>query len=773
MTGPTLISLRVENLRGAVSPFALNFEKGRKLTIVYGENGTGKSTISDAFDLLGNGNVGSLDKRGVGGTTRSYWPSVGKAHGDVKVELVTSLGTCTLSLGRTNVMIDNEQLKPQVAVLRRSQILNLIAAQPAERYKEISKFVDVSGVESSEASLRKLISDKSRDYETAITRLGANKTTIENFWNQAGSPEPNVFAWAKAEIQKDQQEFDLRKVAIDGLISRWEKVVPHPAKLVELNQQFEASKGSLFTAEENLNAIANDAADDYLEVLDILKVAQQHFAKHPYPEVCPLCESSDKVGGLVAEVNRRIEAQGIHTKLEMAKSAVTNAKKCVQQCRQRIEYFRDDASRDFEVLKSYCTDTKEISDLDIPAFPIPTEAVQWNDWIDAYKVKHVGWKQAADACVDSKNFVATLRRSLNDYEQSEVVAKDLAGVLPRLREILPIVERERKKYTDKILAAISTRVGELYETIHPGEGLNKIVLALDAAKRGSLDIAIEFCGQADTPPQAYFSDSHLDTLGLCVFLALAERENPEAKILVLDDVLGSVDEPHVERVISLIYDISQKFQHAIVTTHYRPWREKFRWGVLKPHQLCQFAELRHWSFDDGIALTGSIPEIARLKTLLADAEPDVQAITSKAGVILEAILDFLTLKYGCCVPRNPRNAYVLNDLLSAVNGKLLNALSVESVTKDGSGNPVSTSLLIKPILDEIKAISQARNVLGAHFNALSFDLYPQDGIRFARLVEQLSDALICPDYGWPTRDTGNHWKNGGDTRRLHPLNKPN
>lgn len=659
MTAPSLSSLRIENLRGAVVPFSLTFEKGRKLTIVYGENGAGKSTIADAFDLLGNGNVGSLEKRGIGGATRSYWPSVGKTHGDVKVVLATSAGTCTLSLGAKNAPVDNEQIKPQVAVLRRSQILNLIAAQPAERYKEIGKFVDVSGAETSEASLRKLIGDKAKHFETATTRLSANKTSIEHFWNEAGSHAPDALAWAQAEVQKDQQELDKRKAAIDGLISRWDRIVPYPAKLGELAGKLKTAQTNHATAQASLDAITDEAADDYLDVMNILQAAQQHFTRHQHPTVCPLCESDAKAEGLVAEVNRRIQAQGLYSKLEAAKNTAKNWGVTEQQARQRLDDFLKDASGDFEVLKTCCDDSKELAGLELPAFPCPAEPDKWAELIDVNKGKREGWKQASDACVDRKNFVATLQRSLEEYKESDAAAKDLAIVLPRLREILEIVEDERKKYTDRILGDISTRVSELYEAIHPGEGLSKIALALDAAKRGSLEIATEFGGKADAPPQAYFSDSHLDTLGLCVFLALAEREAPESKILVLDDVLGSVDEPHVERVIGLIYEVSQKFQHAIVATHYRPWKEKFRWGFLKPDKVCQFVELKQWSLGDGIVLTGSTPEIARLKALLAAPDPDIQAIAGKAGVILEAILDFLTLKYGCAVPRKPGSAHVL------------------------------------------------------------------------------------------------------------------
>lgn len=772
MTIPSLISLVVENLRGSVTPFTLIFEKGKKLTIVYGENGTGKSTISDAFDLLGNGKVGSLENRGIGGATRTYWPSVGKMHGDVKVIFSTSSGTCTLSLGKTNVAVDNEQLKPKVAVLRRGQILSLIAAQPADRYKEISRFVDLSGIETSEMTLRKLINDKTKDYEAATTRLGANRTTIENFWNQVGNPAPDAFSWAKLEVLKDHQEFDRRKVAVDDLILHWDKIVPHPGKLEELANNLKSSKSSLETAKTSMEVITSDAANDYLEVLEILKAAQKHFATHPSPDVCPLCESGEKVEGLVAEVNRRIEVQGLHTKLNTARNSVASHGAVVQREKQRLEDFLEGAAKDFAALESYCANSKEISDLKLPAFPVPSEAEKWAGWIDGNKDKRDSWKKAADACVDSKNFVETLRRSLKDLNENEAVAKELEVVLPRLREILRIMEEERKKYTDAVLGAISTRVGELYEAIHSGEGLNKIVLALDAAKRGSLDIATEFAGRQDTPPQAYFSDSHLDTLGLCVFIALAEREVPEQKILVLDDVLGSVDEPHVERIISVIYDVSQKFRHSIVTTHYRPWREKFRWGVLKPDQTCHFVELNQWAFGKGITLSGAIiPEISRLKTLLADPNPDVQAICGKAGVVLEALLDFITLQYGCAVPRRHGNTYVLSDLLGAVNGKLLAALKAETLDQNTPGQ-VLVSTELKPIFDDIAEIAQARNVLGAHFNAMAFDLYPAEGIRFAKLVEQLSDALVCPDHGRPMKDTGSYWRNGGDTRRLHPLKKP-
>lgn len=771
MSAPPLVSVLIENLRGSVKPFKLPFEKGRKLTIIYGENGSGKSTLSDAFDFLGNGKVGSLDRRGLGSTQR-FVPSIGKMAGDVKVTLETTAGQCSVRIGKNDIVVTNAPLQPKVDVLRRSEILGLIEAKPADRYAQISRFVDVSGVEASEAAIRKLVIDKTAEYNTATTRVSENLEEIERFWKQAGSPGPNAGAWAGLEIQKDESHLDARKVAIDRLISAWDRVVAHPQKVAGFASQHKAAEAALQQAEQELAAIKDSVASDYLAMLELLKAAQAHFLEHPNPTVCPLCESSENAAGLAEEVNRRIQSQGAHNKLEAATSAVATKEGAVKVAKQRADDALTSALNDAAALTSCFTGAEVPSGVDVPASPVPEDFAQWSAWIETNHQIRTKWGSASDACVADKKFISTLRTSLAALKENERRAKDLEALLPRIKATAELVARERKKFTDGVLSAISVRVSELYEDIHPGEGLNKIVLALDAGKRASLEIATEFGGKKDVPPQAYFSDSHLDTLGLCVFVALAERDAPEDKILVLDDVLGSVDEPHVERIIGVLYDALQKFRHAIVTTHYRPWREKFRWGVLKPDQPCHFVELGNWAFDKGISLSGAIlPEITRLKTLLADANPDVQAIVGKAGVILEALLDFVTLQYGCAVPRRRGNAYVLSDLLGAVHGKLLTALKTETLDPTAVGKVLST-VELKPILDEIVAIAQARNVLGAHFNSLAFDLYPADGIRFAKLVEQLSDALVCPDHGRPMKDTGSYWRNGGDTRRLHPLKKP-
>lgn len=771
MSVPSLTALLIENLRGSVTPFRLGFEKSKKLTIIYGENGTGKSTVCDAFDLLGNGNVGSLDTRGLG-QTRRYWHSVGKRAADIKVTLETSSGNCVATLGKADVSVSNQVLRPKVAVLRRSEILRLIEAKPADRYKEISRFVDVSGVEASEGTLRELIRNKSSEFGTASTRVSENTEQIERLWDEAGSPAPGAIAWATLEVQKDRSHLDQRKSAIDRMIVLWDGLAAHPPKIAGLAAQLSSAENSLQQARAELATLTDSVASDYLEVLEILKAARAHFHKHPDPSVCPLCESSEKAVGLAEEVNKRIQSQGMYEKLEAAKKTVRNREIAAQQAKQRWEDAKVDAAGAAVALENYCNDNQVHADVEIPAFPVPTDTAQWEAWRTGHQGKRDKWKSISDACVADERYVIALRGALTALQNNEKRAKDLEALIPRLKNTLEVVENERRKFTDGILDAISNRVGVLYEAVHPGEGLNKIGLAMDAAKRASLDISTEFCGQQDAPPQAYFSDSHLDTLGLCVFLALAEQDAPEERILVLDDVLGSVDEPHVDRIVEMLYEQTDKFRHCLITTHYGPWRHKYRWGWLKSGQ-CQFIELVRWSFSSGISLSRSIPETERLRQLLGESSPDHQAICAKSGVILEAVLDFLTQLYECSVPRRASAAYTLGDLLPAIDSRLRKVLRVEHRCEDASGIVNYIEKRLEHHLSELARIAQVRNVTGCHFNALSFALLDSDSMAFGKEALALIDALVDHDIGWPRSDkSGSYWATTGETRRLHPLKKP-
>ncbi len=768
MTAGPLKSLTIAHLRGSVVSFSVPFEKDKKVTIIYGENGTGKSTICDAFDFLGNGNVGSLDDRGLGRTTK-YWPSVGKAPSDVSVTLDTASGSCCAALAAGGVAAIPENAIPRVEVLRRSQILSLIQAKPAERYAAIDRFIDVKTIEDAEGVLSQLIIDLKQRRELAAERIGENREAIRQAWETAGKPARGVIAWAESETAKDIGPLAAEVQALAALQSAYARLSGTPAALIQCAAALSAAMATLAESRRVAEDAAARASRGASEVVGVLRAAQAYLLKDPSPDVCPLCESSDRATDLATRIDQRLSA---FAEIERAQKQVESDERAVAAATANDARVREGMAAHAAAFEQARSAHPWSSGMSLPATPAPAASDQLAGWLTATEPLSEKWKEVEARCRLHADQIANLAKALATLRTNTEAEAELGRLIPRLESALTVVRDERRRFTDGVLSKIAAEVGRLYEAVHPGEGLNKIELQLDPKKRASLEIGASFGGQS-AAPQAYFSDSHLDTLGLCIFLSLAALDGVPEKILVLDDILASADEPHVDRAIEMIYTESAKFRHCVVTTHYRPWREKFRWGWLKNGQ-CQFLHLTKWTATEGISLTGSIPEAERLRSMLGDVPPDLQAICAKAGVILEASLDFLARLYECTVPYRTDAGYSLGELLQAIDKKLRPVLRVE--VHDGlspTGEVQYRDVRLGPMLDGLTQIAQTRNVMGCHFNAISFELIDADALAFGRHVLDLVDALVDSEYGWPRSDrSGSYWASASERRRLHPLKRP-
>lgn len=767
MTKSHLKTLHVSGFRGASSPLTLSFASDSSLTMIYGENGSGKTTICDAFEFLAKGKVGSLDDRGIGSGLEKYYPSAGKTPADVTVKLESQGGVCEGRLNGKTAQISPVGSAPQIEILRQRQIAGLVEAKPADRYEAIKRFIDISEFEQSEKALSDLAKGLKAEEKAAKLSEGQSLDTLQGFFDAAGKPSGlNPVSWAKDRLANSSVNRDADISAIGRLRGAYLKLIDLPQRFEAAQKTFRDAESALETATIEFNAAALQVGTGANEILDVLEAGQRYLHVHSDPTECPLCSSAENAKELLTNIPARLEQLSVLRKTTSQKKTCETSLTTSTNSLQKIKEDHRLAVIGFrEVLSGF--EWKE--GLRAPNVDIPEDIENLPTWLASTDDLQKAWQRKDEEWRGEKQFIAALNAAIEQYESNLRRSKELEGLVPRAESALAICIEERRKFTDGILSDIAEKVGQLYEMVHPGEGLDKIALPLDPGKRASLELKAEFSGR-EVPPQAYFSQSHLDTLGLCVFFALALRETPEEKILILDDVLGSVDEPHVDRVIQMVYETSKKFRHTIVTTHYRPWKEKYRWGALRPDQPFQFVELKRWSMGSGISTGDITPEISFLKAYLAADPIDHQTVCGKAGVILEALLDYLVQKYECSVPRKKDNRYTLGELLPAINGKLKSALVVAQVVDGVEGSRTS----LKPILDELEKIVQVRNAAGAHFNEIAYHLPEDDGLSFARHVETLFDTIVHPNHGWPNNDkSGSYWRNSGDSRRLHPLKKPN
>lgn len=257
----------------------------------------------------------------------------------------------------------------------------------------------------------------------------------------------------------------------------------------------------------------------------------------------------------------------------------------------------------------------------------------------------------------------------------------------------------------------------------------------------------------------------MDTLGLCIFLALAKRGDASRTLVVLDDVLGSVDQQHLQRAISMLMEEDVNFAQLIITTHYRPLRDKFRY-VRQPTNHVQLIELKPWNFIQGIKAGKTLTYVEDLREQLQQPVFQRESIAAQAGILFESLLEFITQTYRCKVPHLIESQFTFGELQSAPNKKLKQALKI--VYHHNGETPLG------PIYEELTEAIQVRNLVGCHFNEWAGELSDQEVNEMAELALTLADTLVCHHCGsLPVCDkSGSYWECSCKQTQMHPLQQP-
>lgn len=117
------------------------------------------------------------------------------------------------------------------------------------------------------------------------------------------------------------------------------------------------------------------------------------------------------------------------------------------------------------------------------------------------------------------NLIVTQFTSIS---RNKINAEKLQSLGGSLADTLEIVETSRKEFIETELESISEEVDRLYNSLHPGEQIGNIKLFLKPNAQSSLVLGGSFHTETEIAPQSLYSESHLDTLGVCIFIALAK-----------------------------------------------------------------------------------------------------------------------------------------------------------------------------------------------------------------------------------------------------------
>ena len=775
--------LSLSGFRGATKPVEIVFDTTRPVTLIFGENGSGKSTISDSLDFICNQKYGSLEDRSTGAQSKTHIPSLGGKATDVKVTLSSTDKSGKPVSWQATLAKDGVQVAPagcpDARILRRSNILKLLVAQPKDRFEELKSFIAVPGIEKSEGALREACRTVEGDLVEAIRACQQANEQLDKLWLAEGKRGANAISWADTEAKKDIAK--LKSAVADAttilgaLVSAEEAVKRHDGAVTGKKQ----AETEYATAHANQQKAEAAEAEQNARLVKLLEDAKSYVIGSSTLKKCPVCEQDVKADKLIARLGERIGTMTVLSTLikatDAAKRKLTSASTLADQSQKTLceqvkvlaSTLKASALAEVTAAQINWGEFKEVLDHKAHSDLIEQNARKLLALVSPLRPNIAARKDADETSIKQQNAVSSLLATITSKSATQ---KSLHDLSTKLKQALAVVEKQRKDYVEGILVKISAEVERLYAILHPNEGIGKVRFYLKPNAIGSLEFDGQFQTKNDVPPQAYYSESHLDTLGICVFLGLAKYFKTEDTIVVLDDVVTSVDAGHLERFMELLHAEAPNFNQVIVTTHYRPWKDRYKYarGAAAKTQLI---ELRRWEFGLGVQMDEEVVAVKELKACVGAAKLDRQVVSSKAGIQLEGILDYLTYRYHCKMPRQTEPTYALGDLAAGIDSKLGKLL--KTLHDLGGGQPKKETEL-KALIDDLTGRAWVRNQVGCHFNLSGSEIPDSEVKDFGEKVLLLAELLICDKCeAFPSsKSSGGHWACQCGKVELHPLILP-
>ncbi|MBN1352984.1 AAA family ATPase, partial [candidate division KSB1 bacterium] len=315
--------------KGASSPLEIEFDKNKAAVMIFGENGTGKSTIVDAIDFICNGKWGSLDDRSVGSNKSMYIPTLGQKTNDLEAKLMFNGTLLSGKIGKGNqpeILSDVE--KPTLRILRRCKILELVNGKPKDRYEALKDFIEVPNCQKAEQSLRDEIRATEQNFEQSRRSVKQALESLESFWIKEGKPGNDYLLWAKEKTETDQSIYEKQIKEICSLLDiidqckRNEKVYKN--KITEFyrqNQEFNSRQEAM------QKEVAREDKD-VSNLIELLEDTEKYIEKNSTISKCPVCEQIVDVKLLKSRIKERLEAMN---KQRQLKKAIENAKSQLEQ----------------------------------------------------------------------------------------------------------------------------------------------------------------------------------------------------------------------------------------------------------------------------------------------------------------------------------------------------------------------------------------------------------------------------------------------------------
>lgn len=650
-------SIKIGGIRGIREPLPLELDK--RSILIFGDNGSGKSSLTDALEWYYSDGIEHLSTRETGATKgRSslrnlFIPDNEKAFIDIQYSnpKLNAAKTIDVSLKTsTSNKTDDYDVYLQATqsenlILRYRDLVQFIIATAGEKLERLQNIIGFSAVADVRSLLKKSAGKIARNIKSANydNQKNAQQSVILNNLGQNAYTDDQLFAGANQLIKSlkigksIKSHKDIQSVlkaieakedgALFDQISFFTKVGENLTEVV-------GNIDNIHSGYKVYHAIYTELRKDpkniqKLQLLSLLKEGQGVLQSDVVPDdYCPLCQQGKNKIELISELNERIkELEELQKQKDQLEDEGQKLKGVLQVNINTIEsllkekLFRQKENAELlkmvqQVKTSLSAFSNEVQKplIDKDAIQPPSKMQVDKKGISSL-AKHT--LDTAKGLTESKKsnikfqIYTKLFQAAHAYNEYQVITRqqDILTKQQRTFQVLfaDFIKRQEKAL-NAFLEMFSTHIDDYYTSMNPNEKIEKIKLVPIKDKSDDLvGITIEFSffDAIKTAPIAYLSESHINCLGLSFFLASVKAFNKQNGFIVLDDVISSFDRPHRLRFAQLLIDKFGDYQ-ILLFTHERGFFELVASDVKSKGWLIQDFK---WSKENGVIIEESITDI--------------------------------------------------------------------------------------------------------------------------------------------------------------------
>jgi len=619
-------------IRGVKSDCSIDLDG--KSILIFGESGTGKSSISDVLEWFHNDRVehlldGEITRAGMlealrnvslNDTSKSL-VSIEFSNPVLNSEKSILLRKDSLVSEYSNKSQDFitllKEIQKETFILRHEDLTGFVLSTKSQKLDYFSAIIGFSEVTRIRSVLKKAVNEvkKTINYKNYENLINTQQSHLVEHLGENIISESQFLKSVNLLIKPLKIGCEVNNFGdVDNVLELIK--TPDNSEKIDL-QSFYIKLGDLISDLENrtgeIKALYKSYHDQYYKILsdtdkfqkimlsNLLTEGQKILQNNIYKEeACPLCLQPKDLKELLNEIKIRLEEleafKKEKIKLEEAKASLNNKydnfypllnsllrdpklnvseNKTLKEMTQKLE------KQLSEYLAQLKADVLNMDEIKNPIeLDVDKDLLNKIKELASEKYNSIKSSMGNALIVENSTKIHFSKVAYMEILRLKKEKEILDSQLSSLRLIYSEFVKRQQDSLNSFLDFFSNDINSLYQFMNPGEkveGIKFIPLEKDDELTG-ITLKMQFFDNEVQPPHKFLSESHLNCLGISFFLTAAKAFNKNIGFLILDDVISSFDSNHRSRFADLLIDKFSDYQ-IVLLTHEKHWFEYVRNAV--------------------------------------------------------------------------------------------------------------------------------------------------------------------------------------------------